>query len=830
MKHPFSAESERQWVFLHHLIDLGRNFILAKDRQGRRFCSWRHLLAITTLTMAYFAAGWLGTRLSYSPDSITLIWPPAGIALAAGVLSGASLWPGVVLGEMLVLLANHLPAAVSGSVAVGNAVAMLAGRWLLEKAQFDPHLERVRDVMALAALGGVMATLVSASVGVTAMTLGGVVAAGSVAVSTGFKWWLGDALGVLLITPVLLTCSAPPKAERPSPRRLSSMTAFLALALTGGMSFGDWLGVGSLQLTLTFLPFSCLVWIALHRGVRGSALAVFLITMMAVSGTASGCGPFIRSNVNDSLALLWGFLTTTGLTALLLSATLAERHRVEAALRASGQEFRTLFELSTVGLAEADPTSGRFIRTNQTFRQITGYLAEELLCKRFVELTHPDDGEQDPENVFQALERGGTGGAIEKRYRHQTGRVVWAQVSGTLLRDPIGRPYRMLVSLLDITERKRAEKALQEAARRKDEFLAMLAHELRNPLAPIRSAVAILNRLGPVKPRQQWAYDIIERQVTHLTRLVDDLLDSARLIRGQLRLQQEPVELATIVHQAVEAAQPLLDARQHHFHLTLPTAPVWLDADPVRLVQVLLNLLDNAAKYTEPGGRIELEADVRGAEIAVRVRDTGPGLSPALLARVFELFAQGERTLDRAQGGLGIGLTLVRRLVELHGGRVEAHSAGPGCGAEFTVWLPVLNRGDAMATATVSPPLARPIPNQRVLLVDDNPEVVESLALWLQIEGFEVRAATTGQAALELARQFHPQVMLLDLGMPGLNGYDVARRLQAWPPDQHPPRLIALTGDSDEETRRRVQEAGFTQQLIKPVEPDVLLTLLRTDV
>jgi diguanylate cyclase (GGDEF)-like protein/PAS domain S-box-containing protein len=434
-------------------------------RQHPLFFFWRNLLAITTLTMAYFAAGWLGTRLSYSPDSITLIWPSAGIALAAGVLFGYPLWPGVVLGEMLVLLANRLPASVSCSVAVGNALAMLAGLWLLEKANFDKHLERVRDVVALAALGGFMATLVSASVGVAAMALSGVVA-WSVAVSTWFKWWLGDAMGVLLITPVLLTCCAQKKAEPQSPLMLNSITAFLALAITGGVSFGDWLGAGYLQLTLTFLPFSCLVWIALHRGVHGSALAVLIITVIAVSGTVLGFGPFIRPNVNDSLALLWGFLTTTGLTALLLSAVLAERRQVEAALRESEQEFRTLFELSTVGVAEAQPTSGRFVRVNQTFCQIVGYLAEELLCKTFVEITHPDDRERDQENFSQALERGGMGWSIEKRYRHKTGRVVWVQVSGTILRDTTGRPYRTLASILDITERQQAEQALRESEER----------------------------------------------------------------------------------------------------------------------------------------------------------------------------------------------------------------------------------------------------------------------------------------------------------------------------------------------------------------------------
>ncbi|MFO1429865.1 MAG: ATP-binding protein [Candidatus Competibacteraceae bacterium] len=277
------------------------------------------------------------------------------------------------------------------------------------------------------------------------------------------------------------------------------------------------------------------------------------------------------------------------------------------------------------------------------------------------------------------------------------------------------------------------------------------------------------------------------------------------------------------------AAQPLFDARQHRFQLTMPDSPVWLEGDPVRLVQVLLNLLDNAAKYTETGGRIELEAEVLGAEVAVRVRDNGPGLSPALLSRAFELFEQGERTLDRSQGGLGIGLTLVRRLVELHGGRVEAHSAGPGQGAEFTVRLPVRAAGTSPVETVMPAVTAQPAPTPRVLLVDDDPDVAESLAILLQLEGFEVKAATTGQAALKLAHQFRPQIVLLDLGMPGMDGYEVAHRLRAQPPDGSPPRLIALTGYGGEATRQQVQEASFTHHLVKPVEPEVLLTLLRSE-
>jgi diguanylate cyclase (GGDEF)-like protein/PAS domain S-box-containing protein len=433
--------------------------------QQNQFFSWRNILAITTLTMAYSAAGWLGTRLSYSPDSITLIWPPAGIALAAGVLFGYPLWPGVVLGEILVLLANRLPAFVSCSVAVGNALAMLTGLRLLEKANFDKHLERVRDVVTLAALGG-LAALVSASVGVAAMTLSGVVA-WSVAVSTWFKWWLGDAMGVLLITPVLLTCCAQKKAEPQSQPMLNSITAFLALATTGGVSFGDWLGVGYLQLTLTFLPFSCLVWIALHRGVRGSALAVLIITVIAVSGTALGFGPFIRPNVNASLALLWGFLTTTGLTALLLSAALAERRQAEAALRESAERFRLAMGATSDGLWEWDIPTGRTYYSPAYFRML-GYEPEELpnTYHTWADLIHPDDREHTLAVNQDCIENRCEAFQVEFRMRAKSGEWRWILGRGKAVRrEASGRALLMVGTHVDITARKHMEEALVENTR-----------------------------------------------------------------------------------------------------------------------------------------------------------------------------------------------------------------------------------------------------------------------------------------------------------------------------------------------------------------------------
>jgi PAS domain S-box-containing protein len=364
---------------------------------------------------------------------------------------------------------------------------------------------------------------------------------------------------------------------------------------------------------------------------------------------------------------------------------------------------------------------------------------------------------------------------------------------------------------------------LREADRRKDEFLAMLAHELRNPLAPIRNAAQIIRLLSPADPNLQRARDIIERQAQHLTRLVDDLLDVSRLTRGKITLQKEPVELATVIAQAVETSRPLIDARRHELAVTLPREPLQVEGDATRLAQVIANLLNNAAKYTPEGGHIGLTVEPRPGEAMVRVRDDGVGISAELLTQVFDVFAQGDCSLARSEGGLGIGLTLVKSLVEMHGGSVEAHSDGPGKGSELVVRLPTLGREPApVAEGGEGGP---PSPSRRVLVVDDNGDAAESLAMLLRAWGHEVRTTHDGLAALNAAEQVRPEVILLDIGLPRMDGYEVARRLRQRA-DMRDVLLVALTGYGQEEDRRRAKEAGFDAHLTKPANPTALQRLL----
>jgi signal transduction histidine kinase/ActR/RegA family two-component response regulator len=396
----------------------------------------------------------------------------------------------------------------------------------------------------------------------------------------------------------------------------------------------------------------------------------------------------------------------------------------------------------------------------------------------------------------------------------------------------------------EIVERRRAQAALRsieaearklaEADARKNEFLAMLGHELRNPLAPIRNAVKIMKQRGSDDADLCWARDVVDHQVRQMAQLVDDLLEISRVTSGKVRLQKEPVDVATIVAYATETSRPVLEAHHHRLSIALPPDVVFVDADSIRMAQVLSNLLNNAAKYTKPGGQIRLAAACEGSDVVFRVRDNGIGIPPEMLSGIFDLFAQVDHSLDHSQGGLGLGLTLVRSLVEMHGGSVQALSEGLSRGSEFIVRLPILDRSQVHAHTpalvqdnTTSRKEQSRGQSRRVLIVDDNVSSAQSLAKVLKLDGHDVQITHDGADALEVVRRFRPEVVLLDIGLPGMDGYEVARRLRQ---DAEVAAGIALlaavTGYAEDEARRRSREAGFDHHFVKPVDPDGVLALL----
>ena len=387
----------------------------------------------------------------------------------------------------------------------------------------------------------------------------------------------------------------------------------------------------------------------------------------------------------------------------------------------------------------------------------------------------------------------------------------------------------------EVAERTRVELALKEADRHKDEFLAMLAHELRNPLAPIHNAVQLMHRQSFADPQLTWSRDVIGRQLAHLTRLVDDLLDVSRITRGKINLSKEVIELETLMTRTVETVQPLFEERGHTLTVEVPKGILAVLGDPTRLVQALGNVLTNAAKYTERGGRISLAAAESGSELVIRVRDNGIGIPADLMPMIFNLFTQLDRTSGPPQSGLGIGLALVQRLIEMHGGSVTASSDGLGKGSEFLIRLPLFIREQVESGQPLQQlsALEQSMTNaegpartqRRILVADDNNDALESLATLLQLSGHEVYTAANGAMALESAEQHRPEVALLDIGMPKLDGYEVARRIRAQPWGQRI-TLVALTGWGQDSDRRRSQEAGFDSHLVKPLDLDKLTELL----
>ena len=409
------------------------------------------------------------------------------------------------------------------------------------------------------------------------------------------------------------------------------------------------------------------------------------------------------------------------------------------------------------------------------------------------------------------------------------GRALETLGNVTLLERPVrvGALASAVRSALRARERQYETRAYleerEQANDRKDMFLATLAHELRNPLAPIRNSLAILRMSAP-QPNAEALHEIMERQINHMVRLVDDLMEVSRITRGKIELRRSTVELASILAAAIETSRPLIDGGGHQLTVSLPSEPLVLDADPMRLAQVFANLINNAAKYTDPGGRIAITARREGESAVITVTDNGVGIPAHALNMVFEMFAQAEPANSRSQTGLGIGLTLVRNLVDMHGGNVTAASEGRGRGSQFTVRLPLTARPQVdKANAAIAAPSVRPLP--RVLVVDDNRDAADSLGALLQIMGAEVRVAHDGFAALEEFDTFHPGVVVLDLGMPELDGYEVARRIRKRP-DSRETLLVALTGWGQEKERLSTKAAGFDHHLIKPVDLDSMKAVL----
>ena len=498
--------------------------------------------------------------------------------------------------------------------------------------------------------------------------------------------------------------------------------------------------------------------------------------------------------------------------------------RAERAVRESEERLREGLVAARMAVWDWDLNSGQ-LRFSANAADIFGI--EAMANNAAWDAVHPEDLPSLRDAINRAVRECSQFDQVIRMIRSDTGALIWVEASGKVISDDRGNRQSMRGIMLDVTVRKQAEEALRIANRRKDEFLAMLAHELRNPLAPISTAAEILKLAHPDPERVRLTSEIITRQVDHMTSLIHDLLDVSRVTRGLVKLEREPVDIAEVISGAVEQVRPLIQSRKHMLKIGPLSEPAYVTGDRTRLVQIVSNLLSNAAKYTAEGGDIVIAVGLNAGTIEISVRDTGIGISPELLPHVFELFTQAERSPDRSQGGLGLGLALVRSLVELHGGSVDAYSEGADRGSLFTVRLPRLALQDKISKlkpeATVR--ATRPTEALELMIVDDNVDAARSLAVLMEAEGHRVTVEHRADKALERARQKAPQVFLLDIGLPEIDGYALAAQLRKMP-ETHNALLVAVTGYGRKEDREKSEAAGFDYHIVKPATREEVAAIL----
>lgn len=653
---------------------------------------YRAVLANALVVVVYFAAGKFGlSNFAVIHPSAAAVWLPTGIALAALLLGGMRLAPAVFLGAFLVNATTNGSAASAFGVAVGNTLEATLGAMLVQRfAGGRAAFASAAGILKFTALAGLLSTAVSATTGVASLHLAGD-AEEVESRAIWFTWWLGDAAGAVLLTPLIVLWWTNRRVTWTSHEVGEALLLLVAIVIVAGTAFFH---PALTRYPLEFLCLAPLVWAALRFGPREIATALAVLAAIAIAATSTYRGPFATLTPNESLLVLQAFLILIATTALPMAALTVER--------------RALLERERAARADADA-----------------------------------------------------------------------------------------------------------ASRAKDEFVAILGHELRNPLAAISTAAAVLDSSAATEEHRAPLVASIRRQSRHLARLIDDLLDIGRMTANKLILHKEPVELAEAVRRCAESMVAARGLEYGRLELTL--APVWIDADPVRVTQIVENLIGNALKHTPLGRRIQVSVKDIGAVAELRVEDEGLGIQPELLARVFDPFTQGQQGLDRSTGGLGLGLTLVRRLTELHGGTIEARSAGVGLGSAFVLRFPTCAvPAPRVDTGTEPEATERP---RRLLVIEDNVDARQTLCALLQALGHEVHEAGDGEAGVAAALRLRPDVVFVDIGLPRVDGYEVARRLRAAKAQAH---LVALTGYGRDEDVQEARDAGFNEHLLKPASLEQL--------
>jgi signal transduction histidine kinase/CheY-like chemotaxis protein/integral membrane sensor domain MASE1 len=794
-------------------------------------------VATILIGVAYYLAARLGLLLQVQPENIAVFWPASGLAAGVLIALGRPYRASVGIGVMAAtVVANFVHGATwATAVAFGLCntiecllVAALIERFYEKRFQIDT-LSNFSGFVVTAALATTVAALPAALalqyvVGVPKdlMTLWGV-------------WLASDLLGIVTVTPLII---ALPSVLREPPSRRSILEGVLLLSLVGAGAafvyrFDAGLGISSgATPSALLLPFLLLLAARAHP--IFSAVGSFVIAYVIVSTVPHGFGPFGDPTrpTSDRVAAAQLAMMTMSLSALALAALLAQQRRTASALHASEQRLRIASTAAGLGVFEWRSEGDTAVWENDRMYEIfertrwQGAIGADEFFERHV---HPDDRD----TVNAAAERGIQSGQlrVECRLQLSGGASKHIEIIGALDRDPGGALRGMIGVVIDITQRKRSAEALLEADRRKDEFLAVLGHELRNGLTPLRASVDLLDKADADPARIARVRRLVDEQVRYLMRLVSDLLDVSRISHGRFEIHKIRFDLREAIGSAVEMCRPAIEARRHELRFDLPIMPLPVDGDGTRLAQAIANLLTNAAKYTDAGGSLQIAAAIEDDEVAVRVRDNGIGIAPDFLPRIFDPFEQSADARVRADGGLGIGLMLVRQIAEMHGGSIEARSDGRGRGSEFVLRLPLVQAplaideklDDGTTRHIASNRAAGP---KRILVVDDHAGIREALVELMRLEGHVVDSASDGPDALATAATFGPDVVLLDMRLPGMGGEEVAQKLRG-EPALRDALVIGLTGEARLDAPGSTPPSGIDHILVKPASVADIEALMR---
>ncbi len=831
------------------------------------------------LFLAYFLSARICLRFAFIAPCASAVWAPTGIALAALLVFGYRFWPAIFVAAFLVNLMAAGSIAASLAIASGNTLESLSGAWLISRfADGRKVFDQARDTAKFLVLGVLFSTLIAATIGVTALCFAGRAKWPEFA-PVWITWWLGDAAGALIVFPPLLLWANDRRLDDVWKQKFETIVTLTALVAAGSIVFGSWLPHPDQPYPLEFAIIPILIWIAFRFGARETATANLILAAFAIAGTLHGFGPFARASRNQAFLFLQVFLGTIGVTTIAVAAEVTQRRRLDEERTKHTAERELLLDAERRARSHAEKSLAMLRRLQTVSMELPGSTRDEILRELLIRLKsviHADFGAVlllDPgAGELRAVSSVGISEPIPSDFRLALGTGVAgriaASVNGLIMNDlprdehlsaffanhvksVVGAPMRLnnkvigvielgtfhrhefnnedlgLIQLaafraagrieraqLDEVERA-ARQAAEEANRAKDEFLAMLGHELRNPIGAISNAVHLLQRADRRPDLAAKAQDIIARQIEHTRRLVDDLLDVARVTSGKIVLNQSPMDLAQCVTECVNNMRVNGEFVRHE--IQFEAVPVWVNADADRVAQIATNLLANAVKYTPAGGRISIWVGPEDGHAQLRVIDTGAGISAELLPRIFDLFTQGERTLERAHGGLGLGLTLVKKLTERHGGNVTASSAGPGQGSTFTVTLPRIDPVGVKAERAGNSSIEANDSRRRIVVIEDNVDVRVGLRDLLESLGHEVYVAEDGPDGVRATLAVRPNFALVDVGLPGFDGYEVARRIRADARGSDVV-LIAVTGYGHRESREAAFNAGFDHYLVKPID------------